>query len=324
MIKLAAIFGTRPEVIKMAPVLHELTARRHQVRLLNITTAQHREMLDPLLRLFSIKVHYDLDVMSDKQTLTQINIRVLERLDPILLKEKPDLLLVQGDTTTTFVASLNAFYHHIPVGHIEAGLRTHNKYHPFPEELNRRLTSHLADLHFAPTEGALRNLLNEGIKKGQIFVTGNTVVDALFTISRTAHPSAGAVWEKLIPPNSRLLLLTAHRRENHGRPLEQICHAVREIVAKNRDVSVIYPVHLNPRVRVSVERLLSGQERIHLIEPLDYVSFIGLMRRAFLILTDSGGVQEEAPYLGKPVLVLRSETERPEGVECGAVVVVGT
>jgi UDP-N-acetylglucosamine 2-epimerase (non-hydrolysing) len=324
MFKVATIFGTRPEAIKIAPVISELSSRSERVNVTNIVTAQHREMLDPLLRLFSIKVHYDLSIMTKGQTLTQINMGVLDRLDPVLSKEKPDLVLVQGDTTTTFVASLTAFYHRIPVGHIEAGLRTKNKYYPFPEEVNRRLTTHVADIHFAPTEGAMLNLLNEGVNRDQIFVTGNTIVDALFTFSCKGDHSVPSTWEKIISRESRVIVLTAHRRENHGRPLEHICEAIREIVANNRDVEVIYPVHLNPNVKCKVDRLLHGQERIHLIEPLDYGSFVLLMQRAFLILTDSGGIQEEAPYLGKPVLVLRSETERPEGVDCGSVLIVGT
>jgi len=324
MFKVATIFGTRPEAIKIAPVISELSARSERVEVINIVTAQHREMLDPLLQLFSIKVHCDLGIMTQGQTLTQINIGVLERLEPILSREKPDLILVQGDTTTTFASSLSAFYHRIPVGHIEAGLRTNNKYYPFPEEVNRRLTTHIADIHFAPTERAMLNLLNEGVNKEQIFVTGNTIVDALLTFSCKGIHNRASIWENMISRESRLILLTAHRRENHGRPLEQICEAIREIVRRHRDVEVVYPVHLNPNVNDTVKRILYGQERVHLIEPLDYGSFVLLMQRAFLILTDSGGIQEEAPYLGKPVLVLRSETERPEGVDCGAVLIVGT
>jgi len=324
MFKVATIFGTRPEAIKIAPVIAELTARSERVEVINIITAQHREMLDPLLQLFSIKVHYDLGIMTQGQTLTQINIGVLERLEPILSREKPDLVLVQGDTTTTLASSLSAFYHRIPVGHIEAGLRTKNKYYPFPEEVNRRLTTHIADIHFAPTKRAMLNLLNEGVNKEQIFITGNTIVDALYMFSRNGRHNLTSRWEKMISSESRLILLTAHRRENHGRPLEQICEAIREIITRNPDVEVIYPVHLNPNVTKTVKRILYGQDRIHLIEPLDYGSFVLLMQRAFLILTDSGGIQEEAPYLGKPVLVLRSETERPEGVDCGSVLIVGT
>ena len=324
MFKVATIFGTRPEAIKIAPVIAALSARSDRVNVINIVTAQHREMLDPLLQLFSIKVSYDLGIMTRDQTLTQISIGVLERLEPILSMEKPDLILVQGDTTSTFASSLSAFYHRIPVGHIEAGLRTKNKYYPFPEEVNRRLTSHIADIHFAPTERAMLNLLNEGVNKEQIFVTGNTIVDALYMFSCNGTPNLTSRWEKMISSERRLILLTAHRRENHGRPLEHICEAIHEIIRRNRDVEVVYPVHLNPNVKGVVERLLYGQDRIHLIEPLDYGSFVLLMKRAFLILTDSGGIQEEAPYLGKPVLVLRSETERPEGVDCGSVLIVGT
>lgn len=324
MFKVATIFGTRPEAIKIAPVIAELSARSERVEVINIITAQHREMLDPLLQLFSIKVHYDLGIMTQGQTLTKINIGVLERLEPILSREKPDLVLVQGDTTTTLASSLSAFYHRIPVGHIEAGLRTKNKYYPFPEEVNRRLTTHVADIHFAPTETAMHNLLNEGVNREQIFVTGNTIVDALLTFSCKGIRNKASIWENMISRESRLILLTAHRRENHGRPLEQICEAIREIITRNRDVEVIYPVHLNPNVTKTAKRILYGQDRIHLIEPLDYGSFVLLMQRAFLILTDSGGIQEEAPYLGKPVLVLRSETERPEGVDCGSVLIVGT
>lgn len=324
MLKVAAIFGTRPEVIKMAPVIAELGSRRENIELINVTTAQHREMLDPLLELFSIEVDHDLCVMTQDQTLAAITMRVLDRLDPVLAQETPDLILVQGDTTTTFVSSLNAFYRRIPVGHIEAGLRTGGKHHPFPEEINRRLTSHLADLHFAPTECARLNLLSEGVEKEHIFVTGNTVVDALFAVMRKGNDGPLPDWERLLSPDRRLILLTAHRRENHGRPLDQICRAIREIVNRNPDVEVIYPVHLNPNVRGAVTRRLQGRKRIHLIEPLDYGSFVRLMERAYIVLTDSGGIQEEAPYLGKPVLVLRADTERPEAVSCGSARVVGT
>lgn len=324
MFKVATVFGTRPETIKIAPVISELSSRTEGIEVINIVTAQHREMLDPLLQLFSIKVDYDLDVMTENQSLTHINVSVLQQLDPVLSSEKPDLVLVQGDTTTTFASSLSAFYHRVPVGHIEAGLRTANKYQPFPEEMNRRLTSHLVDLHFAPTERARRNLLKEGVNQDRIFVTGNTIVDALLTITRRGSLDNAPIWQPMIADDSRLILVTAHRRENHGRPLEEICEAIREVVLRNRDVEVVYPVHLNPNVQRTVKRLLDQQERVHLIEPIEYGSFVLLMQRAFLILTDSGGIQEEAPYLGKPVLVLRSETERPEGVDCGAVSIVGT
>jgi UDP-N-acetylglucosamine 2-epimerase (non-hydrolysing) len=324
MLKIATIFGTRPELIKLAPVISALSVRRKMLKLTNITTAQHRELLDPLLKQFSINVHYDLGVMIQDQTLAQITMRVLERLDPVLSSEKPDLVLVQGDTTTTFAASLNAFYQRVAVGHIEAGLRTNNKHNPYPEEMNRRLTTPLADIHFAPTKRAEFNLINEGVDKERIFVTGNTIIDALFMLLRRNNHRRIAPWETMISRDNRIIVLTAHRRENHGRHLENICEAIREIVQLNSDVEVVYPVHPNPNVRSTVEKLLCDHDRVHLIEPLDYASFIHLMQKAFVILTDSGGIQEEAPYLGKPVLVLRSETERPEGVDCGVVSLVGT
>ncbi len=314
------VFGTRPEAIKMAPVIAGLRAQASRVRTRVAVTAQHREMLDQVLSLYGIVPDHDLDIMRPRQTLTQVTTRALERVGALLDERPPDLVLVQGDTTTTFAASLAAFYRRVPVGHVEAGLRTYDKFHPFPEEINRRLTSHIADWHYAPTKRARAALLAEGVEPERILVTGNTVIDAVLAVAR--KPLARSPLPDL--GSRRLILVTAHRRENFGAPLESICAALRDLVDRYPDVEVIYPVHPNPQVRGPVRRLLGGRERIRLVPPMDYQPFVALMARSTLILTDSGGIQEEAPSLGKPVLVLRQVTERPEAAEAGTVEVVGT
>ncbi len=314
--------GTRPEAIKLAPVIQELEKRSREFISKVCVTAQHREMLDPFLKLFKIVPDYDLNIMRPNQTLFDITANVLMGLKRILEAEKPDILLVQGDTTTALAASLASFYLKIKIGHVEAGLRSGDKYNPFPEEINRRLIDHLADLHFAPTERAKKNLLSEGIKDETIFVTGNTVVDALFMILERAKDND----QPPLPtnPDFRLILVTCHRRESFGEDLRNICQAIRRIVELHPDVEVVYPVHLNPNVQTPVRQILGGVERVHLIDPLDYIPFVQLMNKAYLILTDSGGIQEEAPSLGKPVLVMRNATERPEVLEVGAAKLVGT
>lgn len=322
--RVVAVIGTRPEAIKMAPVIRAIQERRDKLDSVVIATAQHREMLDQVLGLFQIVPDLDLDLMRPDQPLTDLTARVLREMEKALERTRPDLLLVQGDTTTVFAAALAAFYAGVPVGHVEAGLRSRDLRNPFPEELNRHLTSVVTDIHFAPTEKARRELLREAIPEERIVVTGNTVVDALLSLrdapfSFDSTPLAGFPFE-----DGRLLLVTSHRRESWGAQLEEICLALKDLAARFSDLRVIYPVHLNPNVRRTVERLLQGQERIHLIPPVDYLTFIHLMQRAFLILTDSGGVQEEAPSLGKPLLVLRKVTERADALESGQAKVVGT
>ncbi|MGI6597151.1 MAG: non-hydrolyzing UDP-N-acetylglucosamine 2-epimerase [bacterium] len=322
-VKIMSIFGTRPEAIKMAPVVKALAAVPEFDSKV-VVTAQHREMLDQVLDLFSIRPDYDLDIMAAAQSLTQITARILTRLDEVLATERPQMVLVHGDTTTTFAAALAAFYRQIPVGHVEAGLRTGAKYFPYPEEINRCLTGVLADVHFAPTTVARGNLLQEGVPPDRILVTGNTAIDALFlTVAadyKFRHPALKAWdWDRY-----RILVVEAHRRENWGRPLEDICWAVAEITELYPDVAVIFPVHLNPKVQEPVRRILGNRPRIHLLEPLEYADFANLMAHSHIILSDSGGIQEEAPSLGRPVLVLRSVTERPEAVAAGTVKVVGT
>jgi UDP-N-acetylglucosamine 2-epimerase (non-hydrolysing) len=316
-----ALFGTRPELIKLFPVLRRLDADRFRVRV--VTTAQHREMLDGLLRLFSLTPDEDLDVIRPDQSLADISHRTLERLDPVLRRLRPDLMLVQGDTTSAFVGALAAFYQRVPVGHVEAGLRSFDKRHPYPEEANRRMISVVGDLHFAPLESNERNLLREGVDPSGIFVTGNTVIDALHEmLGRNGHTLA-----RYLPPEAlagrRLVLLTGHRRESFDGHLAQLCHAVRELVAAYPDLLVVYPVHLNPNVRRTVLPLLGDHERIRLIDPLPYDAFVEAMSSSYLIITDSGGIQEEAPSLGKPVLVFRSVTERGEGVAARGATIVG-
>ncbi|OIO37728.1 MAG: UDP-N-acetylglucosamine 2-epimerase [Candidatus Omnitrophica bacterium CG1_02_46_14] len=330
-IKIAVVFGTRPEAIKMAPVVKALEADRSRIKLCVIVTGQHRQMLDQIMRLFKIKAHHDLDIMVPNQTLAGIVSIAVSRIDKIFKEEKPDLVLVQGDTTTSFVAALAAYFHKIPIGHVEAGLRTYNKYEPFPEEMNRRLTGALADLHFAPTQTAYEHLVKEGVDKKKLFITGNTVIDALlmtvkknFDFGKLKDPVLSKKLSEVDFKNHRIILVTAHRRESFGKPFSDMCEAIREVVKKNKDVEVIYPVHLNPNVLKPVNRILGGLERVHLIPPLDYEIFTQLMNKSFLILTDSGGVQEESPSLGKPVLVMRNVTERSEAIKAGTVRLVGT
>lgn len=324
MIKVLSVFGTRPEAIKLAPVVRELAKHPDEINSRVCITAQHREMLDQVLDLFEISPDYDLNLMKPNQSLEALTSRILLELTPILQQEKPDWLLVQGDTTTVMAASLAAFYQGVKVGHVEAGLRTGDKQHPFPEEINRRIAGVVADFHFAPTRWAAENLRKENVPSEQILQTGNTVIDALQWAVKLPVPSAIQDLLSQVSP-SRLILVTAHRRENFGEPLEQICLALKEIAngyAKN--VHLVYPVHLNPRVQEPVYRILKDIPNITLLPPLDYLFLVHLMKNAYLVLTDSGGIQEEAPGLGKPVLVLREKTERPEGVEAGTVRLVGT
>ncbi|HBC9238878.1 TPA: non-hydrolyzing UDP-N-acetylglucosamine 2-epimerase [Klebsiella oxytoca] len=326
--KVLTVFGTRPEAIKMAPLVHAL-ARDPHFEAKVCVTAQHREMLDQVLKLFSIVPDYDLNIMQPGQGLTEITCRILEGLKPVLESFKPDVVLVHGDTTTTMAASLAAFYQRIPVGHVEAGLRTGDLSSPWPEEGNRTLTGHLATYHFAPTETSRQNLLRENIADNRITITGNTVIDALFWV-RDRVLSDEALRNELtqrypfLANGKKMILVTGHRRESFGRGFEQICHALAEIAANNPDVQIVYPVHLNPNVSEPVNRILGHVENVMLIEPQDYLPFVWLMNRAWLILTDSGGIQEEAPSLGKPVLVMREMTERPEAVSAGTVCLVGT
>ncbi|MCY7438205.1 MULTISPECIES: non-hydrolyzing UDP-N-acetylglucosamine 2-epimerase [Bacillus] len=313
------VFGTRPEAIKMAPLVLEL--KKHpQIKSSVTVTAQHRQMLDQVLKAFDIKPDHDLNIMKERQTLSEITSNALLKLDQLFKEEKPDIVLVHGDTTTTFAGSLAAFYHQISVGHVEAGLRTHNKYSPFPEELNRQMTGNIADIHFAPTHEAKQNLLVENKKEETIFVTGNTAIDALQTTvtEQYQHP----ILEKI--GTDKMILLTAHRRENLGQPMKNMFRAIRRVVEEFKDVQVVYPVHLNPAVRDAAQTEFSDLDRVHLIEPLEVVDFHNFAAASHFILTDSGGVQEEAPSLGKPVLVLRDTTERPEGVKAGTLKLAGT
>lgn len=324
MIKVMTVIGTRPEAIKMAPVIRELENHREEVESLVCATAQHREMLDQVLNTFKISVDYDLDLMRPNQSLSQLTARTLTGLDDVIGKERPHWVLVQGDTTTVMVASLVAFYHRVKVGHVEAGLRTGDKFQPFPEEVNRRITDVLADIYFAPTEHSRANLLHEGVSPQAIVVTGNTVIDALMMTARRVkqRPLDARIGNI---DGKRLILVTAHRRENFGTPLANICRALIEVARRYRDdVHIVYPVHLNPNVSRPVHEALGGVPNISLIEPVDYEAFVGLMSRAYLVLTDSGGLQEESPSLNKPVLVLRQTTERPEVVTLGAARLVGT
>lgn len=323
-IKVMSVFGTRPEAIKMAPLIKELDKYYDRVKNIVCITAQHREMLDQVLRLFDIKPDYDLNIMHDKQTLADITVRALRGLYDVYERAEPDIVLVHGDTTTTFAASLAAFYKHISVGHVEAGLRTHDKYFPFPEEMNRRLTGAIADVHFAPTFSAKENLLKENIAPNDIFVTGNTVIDALRTTVKDDYEFYTPELKGLDFSGKRIILVTAHRRENLGAPLKSICEALVRLAQKYDDILIIYPVHMNPAVRDTVFAILGGVNRVVLLKPLDTQEMHNLMARSYMVLTDSGGLQEEAPSLGKPVLVLRDVTERPEAVEAGTVKIVGT
>jgi len=321
-LRVATVFGTRPEAIKLAPILMEARRRRAEVRSTAIVTAQHREMLDQVLRTFGIRPGHDLDLMRPGQSPSQVAARILLSLEPLLARLRPDGVVVQGDTITTFAAALAAFHLEIPVAHVEAGLRTRNRRNPFPEEMCRRLTTSLTDLHFAPTAWARDNLVREGVDPSAIVVTGNTVIDALFHVLRSARRAP--IPEKALVPRGRLLLVTTHRRENFNAPLRNICDALVRIVKAVPDVTVVLPVHRNPNVDGPVRQRLRGRDRIVLVPPLDYAPFVHLMSRAHLILTDSGGVQEEAPSLGVPVLVARRTTERPEGIEAGVAMLVGT
>jgi UDP-N-acetylglucosamine 2-epimerase (non-hydrolysing) len=318
-IKVMTIFGTRPEAIKMAPLVLELNKQPEHFESIVTVTAQHRQMLDQVLNIFEITPDYDLNIMKDRQTLIDVTTRALEGLDKVMKDVKPDIVLVHGDTTTTFIASLAAYYNQIVVGHVEAGLRTWNKYSPFPEEMNRQLTGVIADLHFAPTAMSAENLLKENKLNENIFITGNTAIDALKTTVKSEYQHD--VLDKI--GNDRLILLTAHRRENQGEPMRNMFRAIKRIVEEHPDVQVVYPVHLNPVVREIAAEILGDDPRIQLIEPLDVIDFHNFASRAYLILTDSGGVQEEAPSLGVPVLVLRDTTERPEGIAAGTLKLAG-
>ena len=321
MLKVMTIFGTRPEAIKMAPLVKALEAAPDMEPIVTVT-AQHRDMLDQVLNLFNITPDYDLNIMSQGQTLYDVTNRALMGLKDVLEEAKPDVVLVHGDTTTTFAGALASFYQEIPVGHVEAGLRTGDIYSPFPEEMNRCLTGRIAELHFAPTENNKNNLLREGINKN-IFVTGNTVIDAFQTTVKEDYKFKEKALENVDLKNKKCILMTAHRRENLGQPLENICNAVKRIVEKYEDIEVVYPVHLNPAVQEVAHRVLDGVDRVHLVAPLDVEDMHNIMDRSFLVMTDSGGLQEEAPACGVPVLVLRTETERPEAVQAGTVKVVG-
>ncbi|MDX8288967.1 UDP-N-acetylglucosamine 2-epimerase (non-hydrolyzing) [Metabacillus indicus] len=319
-LKVMTIFGTRPEAIKMAPLVLELEKYPDEIDSIVTVTAQHRQMLDQVLELFEVKPDHDLNIMKDRQTLTGVTTKALEGLDEVMKEVKPDLVLVHGDTTTTFVASLAAFYNQIAVGHVEAGLRTWNKYSPFPEEVNRQITGVIADLHFAPTNKAEHNLLQENKNGETIYITGNTAIDALKTTVKEDYTHE--VLEKV--GSDRMILLTAHRRENLGQPMRNMFRAIKRLITEHEDVQVVYPVHLNPAVREVADEVLGNDPRIHLIEPLGVYDFHNFAAKAHIILTDSGGVQEEAPSLGVPVLVLRDTTERPEGIEAGTLKLAGT
>ena len=320
------VFGTRPEAIKLAPVVQELLGHKKQFQVSVCITAQHRHILDQVIRWFRIPVHHDLNVMRPHQELCGLSARILERFHAVLAELRPAMILVQGDTTTSTMASLAAFYHRVPVGHVEAGLRTLDRFAPFPEEINRRLTSHLADYHFAPTRWARANLLKEGIPSKRVLVTGNTVIDAfLETHARVLrHPPAIPELKGLDLDSGKLIVVTAHRRESFGRGIATICTALKRLALEREDVRIVYPVHPNPNVQGPVRKALTGIDRIHLIDPLEYPQFVWLLSKAYLALTDSGGIQEEMPSLRRPVLVMRDKTERPEGIKAGVCKLVGT
>lgn len=322
-IKVITIFGTRPEAVKMAPLVKELKTRK-DIDVKVCVTAQHRQMLDQVLNLFDVVPDYDLNIMKDKQTLTSITTRALQGLEKIFEEEKPDMVLVHGDTTTTFAGALAAFYKQIPVGHVEAGLRTFDKYFPFPEEMNRKLTGAMADIHFAPTQGSKNNLLNEGVSEDNIYITGNTVIDAMEHTVKKNYKFENEELNNLDYSSKKIIMVTAHRRENWGDGIENICKALKKIAIDNDDVEIVYLVHLNPVVRDVVYKHLDGVKGVHLLPPLDTKETHNLMNKCFMVMTDSGGLQEEAPHLGKPVLVLRDVTERPEAVEAKTVKLVGT
>ncbi len=320
--KIMTVFGTRPEAIKMAPLVKKLN-EDPEIQSVLCVTAQHRQMLDQVLELFELTPDYDLNIMKPNQTISMITANVLTGIEPVLQKEKPDMVLVHGDTSTTFVTALAAFYQQIPVGHVEAGLRTYDKYSPFPEEINRVLTGHIAALHFAPTQRNRNNLLAERICEEDIVLTGNTVIDALLQVADKPYEFEDETLRQLDFQKKRVITVTCHRRENLGEHMEHIFSAIRDIAAEFEDVEVVYPVHLNPKVRGTASAILGDSSNVHLIEPLQYQPFVNLMARSYFIITDSGGMQEEAPSLGKPVLVVRKETERPEAVEAGTVKLAG-
>ena len=320
-LKVMVVFGTRLEAIKMAPLVLELQKHSDSIETITVVTAQHRQMLDQVLETFSIEPHYDLDIMGKNQSLLDITGKILEKFDPVVKQELPDIILVHGDTTTTFAASLVAFYNQVRIGHVEAGLRTFDKYSPFPEEMNRQMTDNLADLYFAPTSESKENLLKENHPESAIVITGNTAIDALkLTVQSDYYHE---VLDQL-DTDKKLVLVTMHRRENQGQPMRNVFTALREMVDLHQEIEVVYPVHLSPAVQETANDILAGHDRIHLIEPLDVLDFHNLASRSYFIMTDSGGVQEEAPSLGKPVLVLRDTTERPEGVRAGTLKLVGT
>lgn len=319
--KVMSVFGTRPEAIKMCPLVKELE-KNPKIESIVCLTGQHREMLQQVIDIFGIKVKYNLDIMQPRQTLTTITTSVLEKMETVLKDENPDIVLVHGDTTTSFVAALAAFYQQIPVGHVEAGLRTYDKYSPFPEEMNRCLTGRIADLHFSPTENNRKNLAKENVTEN-VYVTGNTVIDAFQTTVKEGYKYKDIDLQQVDFEGKRCILMTAHRRENLGQPLINICNAVKRIVEGYPDIEVVYPVHMNPAVRDTAMEILGNMDRVHLIHPLDVEDMHNLMSKSYLVMTDSGGLQEEAPACGIPVLVLRTETERPEAVEAGTVKVVG-
>jgi len=323
-IKIALIFGTRPETIKIFPIISEIKKYPHLIDYKIIVSGQHREMLDQMLGIFQINPDYDLDIMEQGQSLSNITNYSLLGIEKILKKERPSMVLVQGDTTTTFTGALAAFYQKIRIGHIEAGLRTHNKYYPFPEEVNRHLTSVLTDFHFAPTRQSYENLLSEGVKSEDIFISGNTVIDALFLMVKENYIFRETSLKDKKIFKKKIILVTMHRRENWGEPLKKTCRAINKIIDKHSDVSVIFPLHKNPEIRSNVKKILQNRKNILLLDTLDYDDMINLMSKSYIILTDSGGIQEEAPSLGKPVLVLRDETERPEAVKAGVVKLIGT
>ena len=323
-LRLMTVFGTRPEAIKMCPLVLEMHKYPEYIEPIVAVTAQHREMLDQVLELFHIKPDYDLNIMASGQTLYDITTRALNGLKEVIEDAKPDMVLVHGDTTTTFAGALAAFYAQVPVGHVEAGLRTGNKYSPYPEEMNRKLTGSIADMHFAPTSTSKENLLKENVNPEAIMVTGNTVIDALQTTVKANYEFADAEFNKIFARGNRLILMTTHRRENLGEPMRNVYKALRMVLETHADVEAIFPVHKNPKVREIVQEELGGLEKVHLIEPMDYEPFANLMGKVDIVLTDSGGIQEEAPALGKPVLVLRDTTERPEAVDAGTVKLVGT
>lgn len=320
-LRIMSVFGTRPEAIKMAPLVKELKTR-DDIESLCCVTAQHREMLDSVMDVFGLTADADLGIMTPRQTLSTITSKCLTGMDDVIERLRPDMILVHGDTSTTFAGALSAFYHQVPVGHVEAGLRTYDKYSPFPEEMNRKLVTQIADLYFCPTKNNRDNLLREGVKDG-IFVTGNTVIDALRTTVRENYTFATDVLNTLDYANKKIILVTCHRRENYGKPMEHIFTALRDIALQNEDAELVYPVHLSPVVREAAGKYLAGTPRVHLIDPLRADEMHNLMARVYLVMTDSGGLQEEAPALGKPVLVLRRETERPEAVEAGTVAMAG-